>query len=115
MHQERALSKERVLDLLNSLRGSFVSFFAKLTNDLAGGEPVEVFLHELGGALAKIDYALTYALQHGMFVEAEKLIAGIDLAIDEFLTYELDITGFHKRVDDLISKIFGSLRPEEPV
>ena len=112
---ERVSSKEKVLDLLNFLRGSFVSFFAKLTNDLADGVPVDVFLHELSGALAKIDYTLTYALQHGKFVEAEKLLAGIDLAIDEFLTCELDITGFHKRVEDLISKIFDSLRPEEPV
>jgi hypothetical protein len=108
MKQERALSKERVLDLLNSLRGSFVSFFAKLTNDLADGIPVEIVLHELSGVLAKIDRTLTYALQHGKFEEAEKLIAGIDLTIDEFIACELDIAGFHERVDELISKILGS-------
>jgi len=35
--------------------------------------PVDVFLHELSGVLAKIDYTLTYALQQGKFVEAEEL------------------------------------------
>jgi hypothetical protein len=105
---ERTSSEKRVSAFLNSLRRSFVSFFAKLTNDLAGGVPVEVLLHELSGALTKIDRALTHALQHGKFEEAEKLIAGIDLAIDEFLSYELDIAGFHERIDGLISKILGS-------
>ncbi len=103
------MQNRKVLDLLNSMRASFIGVFAKLVNDLSyRPAPLELVLYDLGGVLTKLSYVLNYALEHGKFEEAKDLLAGVELAIDKFLVGELDLAGFHNRVDDLIVELFGS-------
>ncbi len=109
---ERFVFRERVLDKLTLLRGSFVSLLAKVSYDLTGGLDPKVVVFCLGGALTKIHYVVWYAIQHDKFVEAEDFIAGVDLALDEYFSCSENVFGsclkqFLDRIEDLAKEIFG--------
>jgi len=112
MMEERALLRERVLDKLTLLRGSFASLLAKVSYDLQGGLDPGAVVFYLGGALTKIHYVVWYALQHDKFEEAGDFLAGVDLAIDEYLLCQENVFGsclrkFLDRLEDLVEEIFG--------
>ena len=113
MIEERAILRERVLDKLTLLRGSFASLLAKVSYDLQGGLNPDAVVFYLGGALTKIHYVVWYALQHDKFEEAEDFLAGVDLAIDEYLLCEENVFGsclskLLNRIEDLAKEIFGA-------
>ncbi|NAZ24045.1 MAG: hypothetical protein GU346_06305 [Thermocrinis sp.] len=115
MHEEREFiefMRERVFDKLTLLRGSFASLLYKVCHGLVSGVNVEETILYLGQSFAKIYYIVSYAVEHGKFWEAEEFLAGVDLAVDEFLTcdetvFATCLASFHKKIEELATEIFG--------
>ncbi len=109
--QNRSLTyeeRERVLEKLNALKGSFASMLARCQNEVENGLPIEVLIYEVGGVFTKLHYIIHYCFIHGKLKEAEKLIAGLEFILRLFMEGDYNIRMLHDKFDCLVVNIFDA-------